>query len=337
MPTYPRINRLIASWSPLLQKAFLDSIANLRSEAEVEEITRMLEAGDIEGALDAVHLNEASYRPLDRAVGEAFEAGGTITARSLPSVRTAEGLRAKFQFNVRNPRAETWLKDYSSTLVREIMDDQRDAIRNFLRANMEAGNNPRATALDLVGRIGTNGSREGGILGLTSSQEAWVRNYEAELRSASPTSALVRELRDRRFDAAVKRAAEAGEAIPEDLLSKMVQSYRTRALRFRAEAVGRTEAMASLHESQEQSMAQAVEAGLFETKNVVQIWRTAHDNRVRDSHNSMDGQTVPMGEDFVTGDGNTLRFPGDPNGPPEEVINCRCFREFKVDFLAGIS
>jgi hypothetical protein len=50
----------------------------------------------------------------------------------------------------------------------------------------------------------------------------------------------------------------------------------------------------------------------------------------------MDGQTVAAGEYFVTGAGNQLEYPGDPNGPPEEIINCRCWREPSIDHLAGI-
>lgn len=37
----------------------------------------------------------------------------------------------------------------------------------------------------------------------------------------------------------------------------------------------------------------------------------------------LDGQTVGMDEFFNVG-GYDLSYPGDPNGPPEEVINCRC-------------
>ena len=41
------------------------------------------------------------------------------------------------------------------------------------------------------------------------------------------------------------------------------------------------------------------------------------------SHRAANGQTVGIHEDFIVG-GAALAFPGDPAGPPEEVINCRC-------------
>ncbi len=83
-------------------------------------------------------------------------------------------------------------------------------------------------------------------------------------------------------------------------------------------------------------MEQAIETGAISRTDVTFVWHATQDDRTRDSHAEMDGQEVAMGESFITGNGNALEFPGDPNGPPEEVINCRCWREPSVDFLSGI-
>jgi uncharacterized protein with gpF-like domain len=52
-------------------------------------------------------------------------------------------------------------------------------------------------------------------------------------------------------------------------------------------------------------------------------WRTEHDDRVRASHRAVDGVTIPLYQPFNVG-GFPMLFPGDPQGPPDEVINCRC-------------
>ena len=54
-----------------------------------------------------------------------------------------------------------------------------------------------------------------------------------------------------------------------------------------------------------------------------QVWLSSQDDRVRDTHAEADGQEVPIGEMFTVG-GALLAYPGDPDGPDEEVINCRC-------------
>lgn len=49
------------------------------------------------------------------------------------------------------------------------------------------------------------------------------------------------------------------------------------------------------------------------------IWLSTLDNRTRHSHRMMHGE-VKDGEYFSNG----LRYPGDPEGDPSEVYNCRC-------------
>lgn len=59
-------------------------------------------------------------------------------------------------------------------------------------------------------------------------------------------------------------------------------------------------------------------------KVLVKTWRTQGDHRVRHSHDDADGQQVSLGGSFQVG-GVSLRFPGDPLGPPDETFGCRCF------------
>jgi len=58
-------------------------------------------------------------------------------------------------------------------------------------------------------------------------------------------------------------------------------------------------------------------------KDVQKVWLNTHDARTRPSHVEAGGQEVPMEGPFRVG-GFDLMYPGDPQGPPGEVINCRC-------------
>lgn len=331
-----RFDSLIDAWDLKLQRAFLEAVQNLRDAAQLSQIIAMLEGGDVDGALRAVGLNPVAFRPFDVTLSNAFEAGGIVTSKLVPALADADGLKTIFQFNIRNPAAESWLRDHSAALVQGILDDQRAMIRSYLTVGLANGANPRTSALDLVGRVGASGKREGGFIGLTDSQSGWVTAYAEELASENPRAALSRALRDKRFDRAVIKAAETGQPIPDDLIAKMVTTYKNRALRFRAEGIARTEAMTALHEAQEQSMEQAVSSGAVAASTVSFVWNTAEDARVRETHKPMDGQVRKLGEEFITGGGAHLRFPGDPFAPAAERINCRCWREPRVDFLAGI-
>jgi hypothetical protein len=62
-------------------------------------------------------------------------------------------------------------------------------------------------------------------------------------------------------------------------------------------------------------------------------WLATLDGRTRDSHAAMDGEEVELDEKFSNG----LRFPGDPNGAPSQVYNCRCrmvhvFPKYRTDW-----
>ncbi|MDD4995737.1 MAG: phage portal protein [Patescibacteria group bacterium] len=52
-------------------------------------------------------------------------------------------------------------------------------------------------------------------------------------------------------------------------------------------------------------------------------WLATIDGDTRESHMAADGQKVGINNNFDIG-GVALRYPGDPAGPPEETINCRC-------------
>jgi uncharacterized protein with gpF-like domain len=56
---------------------------------------------------------------------------------------------------------------------------------------------------------------------------------------------------------------------------------------------------------------------------LTKTWRAHNDDRTRTDHHLVDGRTVPFYQPFPVGAGH-LMFPGDPNGPADEVINCRC-------------
>ncbi len=58
----------------------------------------------------------------------------------------------------------------------------------------------------------------------------------------------------------------------------------------------------------------------FPEANLMKMWVTAKDDRVRDTHEELEGESVKSDEAF----GNGLMYPRDPSGEASEVINCRC-------------
>jgi SPP1 gp7 family putative phage head morphogenesis protein len=80
----------------------------------------------------------------------------------------------------------------------------------------------------------------------------------------------------------------------------------------RSKVIARTET-ASLMSAQTQDV--YVKEGIQQKQ-----WLATIDDATRDSHIQTNGEIVPIDQPFSNG----LMFPGDPDAPAEEVINCRC-------------
>ena len=123
-----------------------------------------------------------------------------------------------------------------------------------------------------------------------------------------------------RLSAVLNAADQAGEA-----LEGMVAVVRRWGGRLRAWARGvATQASIAVIEGSRSAAVQAlIASGALDPTTVRRTWITMMDEHVRPSHRRAQGQQVKLGVPFSVG-AALLRYPGDPLGPPSEVINCRC-------------
>ena len=108
-----------------------------------------------------------------------------------------------------------------------------------------------------------------------------------------------------------------------DRLSSVLGMNETSAIRN-----ARTSVTSAENKGRMDMMEEAEEKGVHVQKK----WIATNDDRTRESHAELDGQTVDQDEEFDNG----LQYPGDPNGDPEEVYNCRCTLGYKVVSFARI-
>lgn len=93
----------------------------------------------------------------------------------------------------------------------------------------------------------------------------------------------------------------------------------------KADTIARTEAHSAANNAQlgtQKELAEVV--GLKQKK----VWSASLDDRTREDHLAADGQKKDMDKPFIVG-GVALDYPGDPDGPPEQTINCRCVMLFE--------
>jgi len=86
-----------------------------------------------------------------------------------------------------------------------------------------------------------------------------------------------------------------------------------------AKRIAQTERNRAQSQARSDTIREAAEAGVVMHKR----WSTRMINS-RDSHVALNGVEIPEGEKFHTIWGNALAYPGDPDAPAREVINCHC-------------
>lgn len=125
----------------------------------------------------------------------------------------------------------------------------------------------------------------------------------------------------KQISASVTSSILQGKSIPgiaKDLQTRMTDMNKSSAIR-----TARTAVTGAQNAGRMDSYVAAEKMGIKVRKE----WLATIDGRTRHSHAMLDGKVVDKDKKFENG----CMFPGDPNGPPWEVYNCRCTLIAAVD------
>ncbi len=299
-----RMEALLAGAAFSFRRQFLEAVKQIRDSTTLEQLEELLSTRQFDEALVAAEIAAAS---LGNAASASFLASADDTMRYI-----GNSIDVIVSLDRTNGRAVEMMRHNQLRLVREFTREQRLATRYAMVEGIAQGLNPRQQALLF---------RQ--TLGLTRRQVQAVLNYRRLLEQGD-AAALQRALRDRRFDPSVRAAVSGERPLTDDQVDRMVDRYRERYIRYRSEVIARTEALRSVHEGAQEAYRQAISEGVLNADELVQEWITATDERVRSSHAFMHGQQRPVGEPFLSGAGNQIKYPGDIDAPGSETIQCRC-------------
>lgn len=311
-----------------LSLAWLAVVSSMRDSRTIKELAALIAAGRVE---DATAIVVANSRRFAVAWTREYTNAAVTTAEDIEAaLRKVSKGEVVVDFNTVNRSAVREIEENQLRLVREISEQQRQAIREAMTEGVRQGLNPIDQAREFRNSIG-----------LTRKQVGAVNNYRRLLQQNNP-EALQRALRDRRFDSSVRAALRDGKPLSKKQIDNMVERYRERYRKHRAEVIGRTEGMRAANGGVRAMFRQAVEEGHLSNDQLVREWNTAGDERVRTiestsgktSHASMHGQVVRgLETPFVSGGGNALLYPGDPSAPGYDTIQCRCAVGVRMDLV----
>ena len=310
-----RLAGLVQTWTAKIRAEFLDAVKHLAGRIDVDAIAALLRDGRIQEAIAQVDLDLIAdgMAPIAHAVTAATVASGVATAADVISALPALA-GAKFSFGVTNPSTIATLQTYEFGLIRQLTDTTRQQVATAIRSGVTAGRNPLDTARDVRA-----------FIGLTDRQAQAVVNFRRALQEA-PNEAMDRELRDKRFDATLARAAREGAVIDPAKIDTMVDRYRQRYLRYRSETIARTESIRAIAFGNIESWRQAIAAGKVAADAVTKRWIYTHDSKTRHAHRTIPGLNPK--DPGIDGNFNSelgpIAYPGDPEARAGNICNCRC-------------
>lgn len=311
------VEELTATWEPRLRAAFLASIRDVTDNVTLRVVVERLERGDVPGAVEAMRLRHAHLASFTALAIEVYRAAGAV---SVASVGGSD------PFDPFEPTSESQIRDHLESFTARVQQDAEDGLTAYLVSGLASGVSAGALALAVLGvRQRRNQRRFGGLLGLTALQIQAVTAASKELSSGQYGAYLSREGREKKLDRLVRTMMQEERDLGASDLRRVLRSYADRLLRLRARVVGTTEAGIAVAVGRHEGARQAYRAAGIGAATKAKTWISRRDDRVRETHVILDNQKVPVDGLFTSPSGAVLRYPRDPEAPPEEIINCRCF------------
>jgi len=319
MRTAADAQSLIGNTAAAVKHAWIALVVRLRAANPPDALQHRLHAMEpVLGTDPAARALAAAYTSQFVATGAAVAADAT--QQSAASVRKDVGSPADvIGFDPIAQGVLTWAERNRLDLIRGITSEQRIMIRFALSEAQSSGESPLTTARVIQESIG-----------LSEQQLEWVQSFERSLRAGQLSAAADRALVDGRTARMLRTADELAPA----QIDRAVSRYRDKMITFRAQTIARTEASRIVGQGTTEMYDQAIERGDLVATQLECTWNhspTAKDHsHDRDFHVSMHKQTRAWGEPFVSGLGNELMYPCDPDAEPKETVNCRCARTVRL-------
>lgn len=293
-----------------LHREFMRAIRDIQDGVKYNALRDAIARGDYLSAIAAVDIDDAAFDGLRAMIMQTYAEGGVnaITGTRWP-VNT--------RWNSATAESEYFARNVVGADITKITDDMRDAVRWMMGDGIALGRSNNRIALDIVGRVGVSGRREGGIVGLNEGRAKWVADYRKKLEQGLGVD-------NRLVTASERKLIERGN-LTQRQIDRMVQSYANRQLLSRGNTIARTERGLALNMGAMEGWRQGAEKSGIPLWAMVKEWRHEGFNRVdRMTHVAANGDKVQgLYTPFNVG-GYSCQYPHDPSLPASEVVNCGC-------------
>lgn len=320
------VDALARRLTPLASLSYYQAVRDLVRTMDTDSLTRVIETGGA-SAVVAAFLGDdvltAALAPIQDAIRSIIARAGARFYKDTPPGPPDATPIVKVRFNALAPEVQQVITKYERTVIVSTAQTLRETVQQAVAEGLREGVNPRAIAVRLKG-----------VLGLAPNQEAYLRNYESELRALANADTrailrgvlnggkvpgvLSRELSDGTFDRTVKSAILNDRALTNSEINRGLARYTANLEMQQRTTVARTVTLNAMREAQRASWAQAVKAGKVEESELIDTWITTLDGRERPKHHAMHGTQKRHSDDWIVPGVGRQKYPG------ETEFNCRC-------------
>jgi hypothetical protein len=305
-----------------LAQAIREGLAAFADTISPVEVTRLLAANDFRGLWDhlafetlggvlrpalgriAVVHDRSARAETDRIVA------GHIGKAAPSTLRTPDVIR--LTFDPLDNATVNAQREAAAQTVRRIETSTDATAQRIVTQGLAERRTPTAIARDLRAS-----------LGLTQRESDAIQAYRRALEGGG-RSGLSRALRDQRYDAGLRAAADRGEVLDQARIDRMVSRYADRYRAYRADTIARTEAMQAANDGRRDAWRQYADRTGRDGTEVRRFWLTAGDELVCPVC-----RAIPVWNEFGVPMDGTYDTPDGPMDGPVAHPSCRCTERYE--------
>jgi hypothetical protein len=302
-------------------RSVLDRLGDMVPRAQVAHHIKHADRAGVKRAIQWGHFREVLKGTFQR-LWQARRLGAELGVRKINGlfaqarrpVRFRKTAADRFNFDSLDPSTQADVSAAQDALISDLEDTARDVIDTIIANGVRDGLGPEDIADNIRDWIG-----------LTSQQAQAVANYQRMLYDLDP-DALVRQLRNVEYDAALQDAIDSGQDLSDTAIERMTQDYADNYLDYRASMIAQTEANSAANDGLVDAYNQAVDRGAIPEEAITRVWQLAdHPCPICESIPDSNPDGVGLNESFDSIDG--------PIDNPTVHPGCMC----SVDIITDLS
>jgi hypothetical protein len=282
-----RIHEIADQMQPQIKTAFLKAVQGIKDDVKLKDLIAAAETGRIDVVLQILGLDTLYDRlaNLSQAIRDTYQKSAEMSRDYLPKI---EGLTVLPRFDITNPAAINFLRNYDFRLIQDLTHTTREGLRSVI-----------ANAFEYGGPVDEQARMIRNLIGLTDRQADAVLNYEQMLTDTSGYS--------------------PGK------IESMVGAYADRQLNWRALTIARTESIRAAEAGKDALWRQMIANNVLDPSKIRRYWYVTPDDRLCPACEAVPDQNddgVGMDEPFDTDNGPVMTPPLHP------ACRCGCRIEY---------